>query len=85
MIFHIRQKFFKGILFFYSFEYVDGDLLLIFVILNTVPSLAGHKAMIFVEDFHCAVKVQSAPSISKRCKSVGFDPKFSPLIAKYKY
>ena len=85
MLFHIRQKFFKSILIFYSFEYVDGDLLLIFVILNTVPSLAGHKAMIFVEDFHCAVKVQSAPSISKLCKSVGFDPKFSPLIAKYKY
>ena len=35
MIFHIRQKFFKGILFFYSFEYVDGDLSLIFrIIIN---------------------------------------------------
>ena len=85
MLFHIRQKFFKSILIFYSFEYGDGNLFLILLILNTVPSLAGHKAIIFVEDFHSAVKVQSAPSISKLCKSVGFDPKFSPLIAKYKY
>ena len=57
--------------------------LLIFVILNTVPSLAGHRAVIFVEDFHSAVKVQSAPRISKLCKSVGLDPKFSPLIAQH--
>ena len=83
MLFHEVHKFFKSILFFCYFEYVD--LLLIFLILNTVPSLAGHRAIIFVEDFHSAVKVQSAPRINKLCKSVGFDPKFSPLIAQYKY